>query len=55
MAVPESVRETPRAGEVLHIALGGIAGLVGGAIAGAAAFQSGSWRCWGHSVAPSSG
>jgi hypothetical protein len=36
----QSVRETPRAVELLHIALGGIAGLAGGAIAGAAAFQS---------------
>jgi hypothetical protein len=36
----QTVRETPRAGELLRIALGGLAGSVGGAVAGAAAFQS---------------
>jgi len=34
------VREGPKAVELLQIALGGMAGLVGGALAGAAVFQS---------------
>jgi hypothetical protein len=36
----QTVPEAPRAAELLQIALGGVAGLVGGALAGAAVFQS---------------
>jgi hypothetical protein len=35
-----TVREAPRAAEALQIALRAVAGLVGGAVAGAAVFQS---------------
>ena len=38
--VPQTVAEGPKAVELLQIALGGMAGLVGGALAGAAVFQS---------------
>ena len=37
---PQTVPQPPRAVELLQIALGGMTGLLGGALAGAAAFQS---------------
>jgi hypothetical protein len=37
---PQTVPDTPKAAELLQIALGAVAGLAGGALAGAAFFQS---------------
>jgi hypothetical protein len=37
---PQTVPQKPRAAELLHIAVGAMAGLLAGALAGAAAFQS---------------
>ena len=37
---PQTVSERPSAVQLFQIALGGMAGLIGGALAGAAAFQS---------------